>query len=765
MGEPLGDSATYRKADGGLVCGGGGSSPSPSSTVVSSTELPDWAKGYAKDTLANAANLTDINKNPYKTYDQPRIAGFSPMQEQAQTAASNMSAGPEAFQQNIGSYMSPYMQNVVDVQKQEAARQSGIMGTQQQAQATQSGAFGGSRDAIMRAERERNLGQQMNQIQAQGSQAAYDQAANQFRQGLTQDVAINQLQNQYGGQQQQQAQRGLDLGYQDFLNQQNYPYKQIGFMSDLVRGLPLGQQSTQAMYQAPPSAIQSVGALGMGAYGVGQLMKAEGGQVKGYADGGEINPMNDSDKMTAAVDKLSDEQLQQIIQNPTSAAELQAAQLELATRASERSGLAGAYNMAQGGVVAFKDRGFVQTPGGLNVLEREADEYGGDADENGGDDVDADADEDTTGDAYLRRAFGRRFLSEYDANKARKGITLRSDKEMEDATLARLEKLQNTIGGNQMYTDIESQLTKMRGDNEGSLKEARGLASLQGMGAILQGNDPVRGIGAAGSAFASAYAPALAAKRKADQSFTEMNINLSKARRAEKMGLLKEADAYEQAAEKNKIAAFNAETTARRAGLTSLPSAMQAVRAPAVRAGAAARPSTQAEGVAIYAAQFKAGDPTLSDAEANARGLEKYNRERGGGLAGIMAGVTGRGDVAAAEDMLRRDEAAGRAGNDAVKLLQNRADYREAKDNDKRNGTNTAQAMERAARDAAEAAFYRNAPKAKVKDGGGESKNPPPKPDISKVEGAPAGSSIGGYDSGKGYKILDSKGKHIGYVQ
>lgn len=83
MGEPLGDSATYRKADGGLVLGGGGSS-TPSSTTVSSTELPDWAKGYAKDTLANAANLTDINKNPYQTYDQPRIAGFSPMQEQAQ---------------------------------------------------------------------------------------------------------------------------------------------------------------------------------------------------------------------------------------------------------------------------------------------------------------------------------------------------------------------------------------------------------------------------------------------------------------------------------------------------------------------------------------------------------------------------------------------------------------------------------------------------------------------------------------------------------
>jgi hypothetical protein len=77
-------------------------------------------------------------------------------------------------------YMSPYMQSVVDIQKREAARQSGIQGTQQQAQAAQAGAFGGARDAIQRAERERNLSQQMGDIQAQGSQAAYTQAQQQF---------------------------------------------------------------------------------------------------------------------------------------------------------------------------------------------------------------------------------------------------------------------------------------------------------------------------------------------------------------------------------------------------------------------------------------------------------------------------------------------------------------------------------------------------------------------------------------------------------
>jgi hypothetical protein len=369
MGEPLGDSVTRRKAGGGLVLGDGGGSSSNTGTTSSTSSIPDWALGYAKDTMYNASQLTDLNQNPYKAYEAPRIAGFSPLQEQAQYGAANMSGGPQAFQQNIGSYMSPYMQNVVDVQKQEAARQSGIMGQQQQAQATQAGAFGGSRDAIMRAERERNLGQQMNQIQAQGSQAAYDSAANQFRQGLTQDVAINQLQNQYGGQQQQLAQKSLDTGYQDFLNQQNYPYKQLGFMSDLMRGLPLGQQSTQQIYQPPPSTMATLGGLGMGAYGLSKM--AEGGQVRGYAGGGDVDSQENVERIVHSMPATpeGEQKLQQSLELAMRMGDrdkVEAIQSEMAMRASLRRGLASgvtsemADNMisaANGGIVAFAQGG------------------------------------------------------------------------------------------------------------------------------------------------------------------------------------------------------------------------------------------------------------------------------------------------------------------------------------------------------------------------------------------------------------------------
>lgn len=355
-------------------------------TTQTSTSVPTWAQGYMKDVLAKGAALTDTRQNPYQTYGAQRIAGFTPLQQQSFEQAQGMSAGPEAFSKGISAYMSPYMQNVVDIQKREAGRQSSILGTQQQAQATQAGAFGGGRDAIQRAERERNLAQQMGDIQARGSQAAYDQAAAQFRQGITQGMDINRLQNMYGAQQQEQAQRPLDIAYQNFINQQNYPYKQLGYMSDLLTGMPMGQQTTKSVYEPAPSGAQTLGALGAGAYGLSKMgLFAEGGEVKGYAGGdGSVvrSPMHNKYKMADSVRSLTNEQLQSIIQNPTTQAEFEAAQEELAMRASEQRGLASAVTPemadqmvatgANGGIVAFKAGGSPSATDYLKQLDPNA---------------------------------------------------------------------------------------------------------------------------------------------------------------------------------------------------------------------------------------------------------------------------------------------------------------------------------------------------------------------------------------------------------
>jgi hypothetical protein len=349
------------------------SAPTSSGTTVS--ELPAWAKGYAKDTLAKAAQLTDINKNPYQPYEGKRNADLAPMQIQAMQGAANMSAGPEAFSKGISGYMSPYMQNVVDIGKREATRQSGIMGQQQQAQAAQAGAFGGGRDAIMRAERERNLSQQMGDIQDKGMQSAYDSAANQFRQGITQDMDINKMQAGYGGMQQAQVQRELDTKYGDFGNQMNYPYKQLGFFSDMIRGMPVGTASSTTQYQAPGSTLGQLGGLGVTALGLSRYM-ADGGEVHGYAGGGSVGEDVDSEENIASIiHQLPDAQLRAAAQAAAQRGDqeqLRLIQEEFAMRASLKNGMAsvipsGMMGMADdgedvpaganGGIVAFNEGG------------------------------------------------------------------------------------------------------------------------------------------------------------------------------------------------------------------------------------------------------------------------------------------------------------------------------------------------------------------------------------------------------------------------
>ena len=321
----------------------------PTQTQITQTSIPDYAKPYVEKLLGKTEALTET---PYQTYDANRIAGFTPMQQQAFLNAQGMQTsglsglggqyagaatlgalgtnydptqfqGGQFGQQDAQQYMSPYMQSVVDIQQREAQRQADIQGTQRGAQAVRSGAFGGGRQAIMDAEAARNLAMQKGDIQAQGLQSAYQQAQAQFNadqarrlqaqqlgeqskqygaglglQGLqtalqgagqmgqlggqqfAQGMDINKLQQSYGTQQQQQEQNILSQQYQDFLNQQNYPYKQLGFQSDMLRGLPLSQSSSQ-IYQAPPSALSTAAGLGTAALGASRLgmFGAAGGAV------------------------------------------------------------------------------------------------------------------------------------------------------------------------------------------------------------------------------------------------------------------------------------------------------------------------------------------------------------------------------------------------------------------------------------------------------------------------------------------------------
>jgi hypothetical protein len=61
----------------------GSSQPTTPDKTTQIAELPEWARGYAKDALAKGSALTDINQNPYQQYQGQRTADFTPMQQQA----------------------------------------------------------------------------------------------------------------------------------------------------------------------------------------------------------------------------------------------------------------------------------------------------------------------------------------------------------------------------------------------------------------------------------------------------------------------------------------------------------------------------------------------------------------------------------------------------------------------------------------------------------------------------------------------------------
>jgi hypothetical protein len=249
---------------------------------------------------------------------------FNPYQTQ-QFTGTNTLPGYDAqgkFQPgtgSVGQYMSPYMDTVVARQQSDAQRQGEIARQMQNAQAARSGAFGGSGNLLANNQLNASLMRQKGDIQAKGLQDAYQQAMAQFNQSQAQNLAGQQLnaqqqqfgaglglqglqtamtgaksladigqtqygqnlglldvQNRFGAQQQQQMQNALNTEYQDFLNYQNYPYKQMGFMSDMIRGLPMAQLSS-TMYQQPPSMVSQVAGLGGAALTGAKLFGAAGG--------------------------------------------------------------------------------------------------------------------------------------------------------------------------------------------------------------------------------------------------------------------------------------------------------------------------------------------------------------------------------------------------------------------------------------------------------------------------------------------------------
>jgi hypothetical protein len=183
-------------------------------------------------------------------------------------------------------YMNPYMEAVLDRQKQGAIRDFNRMGAARDAQAVNAGAFGGSRAAVADYLAQEGLQQQLGDIDATGREAAFRDARAGFdadrsvgMTGLGQlatmggsrragDIQGAQLLEGIGKQQLGEQQAGLDMGYQDFLKQQNYNKDQLGFLSNILQGVPIAPNKEVSNFQNvnPIQQALGTGIAGLGLY-------------------------------------------------------------------------------------------------------------------------------------------------------------------------------------------------------------------------------------------------------------------------------------------------------------------------------------------------------------------------------------------------------------------------------------------------------------------------------------------------------------------
>jgi hypothetical protein len=396
---------------------GGGGGPTQSTSYQ--TNIPEYMEPYVHKMMASTEGQVyqpGGGFRPYQSYseyDKKRggsgetVAGFTPMQagamqnlqgyqlpQQGQYGSQmalgaglgSMGAGQQYAQQATNpmataAYMSPYMMNAVAPQMREAARNSAIMGQENQAKAVQQGAFGGARTGIVEAERQRNLMQQQADIYGKGTQSAFEQArqAQQFgadiglrgmgqglqaagqlgelgQQQFGQQMGVLGKQLDVGAQQQQYEQNRLNQVIQDYATSQQYPFMQLGILSNMIRGQPMQAVTTQS-YQAQPNMLQQgIGALGMINSMQGNKSSKEGGIIK-MASGGIASGLNDYE-LRGMSKRLGDDQLGKKVSDPSTDPDTKdILGGEMARRSQTRK--AAGVGMASGGILAFKDEGLV----------------------------------------------------------------------------------------------------------------------------------------------------------------------------------------------------------------------------------------------------------------------------------------------------------------------------------------------------------------------------------------------------------------------
>jgi len=263
----------------------------PSDTTIYNTSVPSYLQKPVEELAASSKALADANMNYVPFQGQgvggTQLAGLDPQTVQGMKAIQAMQpsqyttdaaglaglAGTNQFTDaNVQRYMSPYMHDVVNQQQLGAISDYGRSLPTLGAGAARMGALGGDRSALMQSEANRNLQGQLQNINATGLQAAFQNAQQQFNaSNQNQLAAARELSNE--GQQDYAQRMGIAQGninagvmgqkemqdlyniqYQNFRDSINQPFAMESWLSNQYHGTSpasLGTSYQKTDYTAP----------------------------------------------------------------------------------------------------------------------------------------------------------------------------------------------------------------------------------------------------------------------------------------------------------------------------------------------------------------------------------------------------------------------------------------------------------------------------------------------------------------------------------
>jgi hypothetical protein len=205
-----------------------------------------------------------------------------------QTALANLSSAQQANVQNQAAILQTQGLNAEQALRAALANQQGQLTTGQQnlnaaLQTQQLGAQTGLQalmanqntnlEAQRLAEQSRQFG---GNLGLQGLAQANQSAQTMSNIGSAQqqaDLSRLAAQGNVAAQQQLLQQQQMDMAYADFLRQKDYSMEQLGYYSNILRGLPVGLGSTATTYGQPPSVAAQIGGVGLGATALSQMAR------------------------------------------------------------------------------------------------------------------------------------------------------------------------------------------------------------------------------------------------------------------------------------------------------------------------------------------------------------------------------------------------------------------------------------------------------------------------------------------------------------